>query len=98
MPSSTGSSAFADDDCCVGGKISAPNPPYESSFQRMSRHQIVRMLPARQRLDAVEPLADRGVRGGNVEAELLGRIVEIADHRDVGDGRSLAQHEGARRQ
>jgi sulfotransferase family protein len=37
------------------------------------------MLPAGQRLDAVEPLADRGMRGRDVEAELLGRVVEIGD-------------------
>jgi hypothetical protein len=42
----------------------------------MSGHQIVGMFPARQRLDAIEPGGDVLVLGGDIEAELLGRIVQ----------------------
>src|SRR5690242_10492685 len=61
----------------------------------MTRHQLVGMFPPGQGLDAVEPLADRRMRARDVEAELLGRIVEVADERDVRDGRALAEHERA---
>src|SRR5262245_59914105 len=61
--------------------------------QRVPRHEVVRVFPARERLDAIEPDRDVLVLRRNVEAELLRRIVEIADQRKVGDGRSRTQHE-----
>src|SRR4051812_13588392 len=51
------------------------------------------MLPARQRLDAAEPGRDVAVSSGDVEAEFLGRIIEIGAERDVGDGRARAENE-----
>ena len=59
----------------------------------MPRHEIVGMLPARQRLDPVEPSGDVFVLGGNIETELLGRIVEVGCQGKVGDGRALEQNE-----
>jgi hypothetical protein len=55
------------------------------------------MLPPRQCLDAAEPSGDVLVLGCNVEAEFLGRIVEIGDQREVRDSRTLAEHIGPRR-
>src|SRR5690349_7907917 len=63
--------------------------------QRMSWHQFVRVPPARQRLDPIKPCRDVLVCGRDVEAEFLGRIVEVADEREVRDGRTLAEDEGA---
>src|SRR5215813_2014227 len=87
-------------------RASADSNPFRSSrserrrvaqcglqVQRIPRHQFIRMLPSRQRLDAVEPLAGRGMRGRDVEAELLGRIIEIGRIGDVRDGRPFAQDE-----
>src|SRR5438093_12880750 len=71
-----------------------PSPPR----QRMAGHQVVGMLPARQRLDALEPGGDILVLGGDVEAELIGRVVEIGDERKVGDGRAVADKVGASRE
>src|SRR5690348_3998706 len=65
------------------------------TLQRITRHQLVGMLPAGQGLDAVEPPGDRRMGARDVEAEFLGRIVEVADERDVRDGRALAEHECA---
>ena len=45
--------------------------------QRMPRHQVIGMRPARQRLHALEPGRDVRVLGRDVEAELFGRIIEI---------------------
>src|SRR5437868_6236973 len=56
------------------------------------------MLPAGQRLDALEPGADVLVRAWDVETELVGRIVEIRAERNVGDGRALAQDEALPRE
>src|SRR5262249_2562279 len=63
--------------------------------RRMAGHQIVGMLPARQRLDALEPGRDVLVLGGDVEAEFLGRIVKIGDKRKVGDAGAVADNVGA---
>ena len=41
------------------------------------RHQLIRMRPARHRLDAVEPGADVFVLRGNVKAELVGRVISL---------------------
>ena len=63
------------------------------NFRRIPRHQLVRMHPARQRLDAIEPARDiLGCR--DVEAEFLGRIIQIGAEREIGDGRPLAEDEG----
>ena len=53
------------------------------------------MLPARQRLDALEPSRDMLVLRRDVEAELFRWIVQVGHQRQVGDGRPLAQHEVA---
>jgi hypothetical protein len=53
----------------------------------MTRHQIIGMRPAGQRFHAAEPRRDILVLCGDVEAEFLGRIVKVADKRNVGDGR-----------
>src|SRR5262249_53423774 len=78
---------------------SSPRVTHESSArQRMPRHQVIGMLPARQRFDAVEPYRDVLVLGGDIEAEFLRRIVEISDQREIGDGRARAEQEGPRRE
>src|ERR1035437_10287840 len=59
--------------------------------ERISRHQLVRMLPAGQGFHAVEPRPDCRMILDDVEAEFLGRIIQIAGHRDVGDGRPVTQ-------
>src|SRR3954463_11325976 len=59
----------------------------------MPRHQVVGMLPARQRLDAIEPYRDVLMLPRNVEAEFVRRIVEISRQREIGDGGARAQHE-----
>src|SRR5215510_11985101 len=64
----------------------------------MARHQVVGMLPSRQRFDAVEPYRDVLVLGGDIEAEFFRRIVEISDQREIGDGRARAEQEGPRRE
>src|SRR5262249_49109359 len=64
----------------------------------MARHQVVGMLPARQRFDAVEPYRDVLVLSGDIEAEFLRWIVEISDQREIGDGRARAEQEGPRRE
>ena len=56
------------------------------------------MRPARHRLDAVEPGADVFVLRGNVKAELVGRVVKIAGHGNIGDGRLGAQQVRVARQ
>ena len=63
----------------------------------MARHQIIRVRPARQRADAVEPGADVFVLRRDVEAEFLGRIVEVRDKRNIGDCRFGAEYERRRR-
>src|SRR3954452_2431356 len=62
---------------------------------RVPRHQIVGMLPARQRLDALALGGDRRMLLGYVEAELFGRVVEVAGKRHVRDGRPVAEQEFA---
>ena len=64
----------------------------------MTGHQVVGMRPAGQSLHAVEPRADVLVLSRDVEAELLGRIIEIAGQRYVGDGRRDAQNVRTTRQ
>jgi hypothetical protein len=56
------------------------------------------MGPSGQRLDAAEPRADILVFGGHIETEFIGRIVEITDQREVGDGRLRPEDEGAARE
>src|SRR5215510_3214432 len=58
----------------------------------MARHQVVGVLPARQRRDALEPGRDVLVLAGNVEAELIRRIIEIGNERKVGDGRAVTDN------
>ena len=53
------------------------------------------MRPAGQRFDALAPRADSRVVLADVEAEFLGRIMEVARKRYVRDGRPLAEHEFA---
>src|SRR6202041_1311059 len=60
----------------------------------MTGHQVVRMRPTGQRLDAIEPGGNVLVRRWNIEAELLGRIVKIGDQREVGDGRLGSENVG----
>jgi hypothetical protein len=60
-------------------------------LQRMPWHQLIGMLPSRQRLDAVHPSADVGMVLGDVEAEFFRRIVDVARKRDVGDCRPRAK-------
>jgi len=52
------------------------------------------MGPAWERLDAVEPGSDVLVARGDVETELLRRVIEVADQRKVGDGRLSAYDKG----
>src|SRR5262245_40093411 len=59
----------------------------------MPRHQLIRMHPAGQGLDALAPRRDRRMLLADVEAELLDRIVEVAGERDVRDGRAVAEQE-----
>src|SRR5262245_14944445 len=58
-----------------------PTQPTHASPPRnwMAGHQIVRMLPAGQRLDALKPGRDVLVLGRDVEAELIGRIIQIGN-------------------
>src|SRR5512136_1949109 len=51
------------------------------------------MLPAWQRPHAFEPSSDRRMIFGDVESEFLSRIIKIAGHRYVGDGRLVADEE-----
>src|SRR5262249_45390302 len=64
-----------------------------SPLQRIARHQLVRMLPARQRLHALEPGADVLVRARDIEAELLDWIIEIGAKGQIGDRRPRSEHE-----
>src|SRR5687767_14921589 len=57
-------------------------------LQRMSGHELVGVNPARQRPDALEPGADLRVIGPG-HAEFV-RPVEISAHRQIGDGRLVA--------
>src|SRR5690242_19540744 len=70
----------------AGGLRLRSTHPHSLWIQRMSWHELVGMFPSRQRLHAVEPLADRGMRARDVEPELFGRIIEIPGERDVPDG------------
>jgi hypothetical protein len=70
----------------------------KSLRQRMTGHQVIRMRPAGQSLHAVEPRADVLVLSGDVETELLGRIIEITGQRYVGDGRRDTQNVRTTRQ
>src|SRR5512136_2095311 len=51
------------------------------------------MLPAWQRPHAFEPSSDRGIIFGDVESEFLGRVIKIAGHGNIGDGRLVAYEE-----
>src|SRR5262245_29247722 len=62
------------------------------SRQRMAGHQVIGMFPARQRLDAIEPGSNVLVRRCDIEAELVRRIIEIGDEREVGDGGPIAEN------
>ncbi len=62
-----------------------------SGVGKPALHQIVRVRPAGQRGDAFCPGVDVG-EGGAVDAGFLIEI-EIADHRDVGQGRPVGDHE-----
>src|SRR5213082_3557702 len=62
---------------------------------RVPRHQIVGMLPPRQRLDALAPGGDRRMLLGYVEAEFLRRVVEVPGERHVRDSWPLAEEEFA---
>src|ERR1700730_5282337 len=62
--------------------------------QRMARHQLIGMLPSRQRLDALHEGADRRIVLGDVEAEFVCRVIEVGDERDVRDGWPRAEEEG----
>src|SRR3954469_6766580 len=64
----------------------------------MAWHQVVGMLPPRQRLDAVAPNRDVLVLPRNVEPEFIRRIVEVGRQREIGDGGARAQHERAGRE
>src|SRR5689334_18802487 len=70
-------------------------PHHEGLTYRMPRHQLVRMLPAGQRLHALAPCADRRMILADVEAEFFRRIVEVAGKRHVRDGRTIAKQEFA---
>src|SRR4029079_11546130 len=61
---------------------------------RVPGHEVVRMAPARLRLDPAEPRIDVRMRGAPVDTDLVVEE-EIAAQRDVGDGQALADHEGA---
>ena len=52
------------------------------------------MVPAGKGLHAREPGADRRMVLGDVEAIFFRRIVKICRHRDVGDGRPVAEQVG----
>src|SRR5579863_7061174 len=67
----------------------------DSGRQRMARHQIVGMRPARQRLDAIKPRGDVLMLRGKIKAVFLRRVVEVTGERYVGDGRLRAQKIGA---
>src|SRR4051794_29229016 len=64
----------------------------------MTRHQIIRVLPAWKRFDAIKPGGDVLVLSRYVETEFVRRIIEIADQRNVGDRGAFAQDEGRLRQ
>src|SRR5258708_12574945 len=59
----------------------------------MSGHEIVGMFPAWKGFDGVEPHCNVLVLGGDVEAEFLRRIVEVAGQRQIGDARPRAEQE-----
>src|SRR5690242_8682391 len=61
-------------------------------------HQLVGVLPARQRANPLGPRVDIGVALGPIVGMLLGWIVDVARHREVGDGRLVAGNEFRRRQ
>src|SRR5215813_14166997 len=61
----------------------------------MAGHQVVGMLPAWQRLDAPEPGRDVLVLAGDVEAELVWRVIEIGDERKIRDRGAVADDIGA---
>src|SRR6266852_6084395 len=62
--------------------------------QRISWHQLVRMLPPGQRLDAFHPGADRRIILGDIEAEFFSRVIHVARERYVRDGGTCAQEIG----
>jgi hypothetical protein len=49
-----------------------------SRIERIARHQVVGMLPVGKRFHPAEPSGDVFVFGGNVEAELLHRVVGVS--------------------
>src|ERR1700719_3497078 len=58
--------------------------------KRVAGHQVVGVLPTGQSSHALEPGAYGRVVLGDVKSELFGRIVQVAGHRDVCDGRPVA--------
>src|SRR5262245_10785988 len=62
-------------------------------FYALTRHQFVRVLPAGQRANPLGPRVDIGMAVGPIIAVLLGRIVDVACDRKVGDGRPVASNE-----
>src|SRR5580700_935104 len=82
----------------ISRRKGAASSGLRSSHQRMARHQLIGMLPSGQRLDALHEGADRRMVLGDVEAEFVRWIIEIANHRKVGDGRTVAKQEGGGRE
>ena len=48
---------------------------------------------ARQARHTVEPAVDRGMARGQIIAGLVGRIMQVGHHRDIGHARAFADHE-----
>jgi len=68
--------------------------PSVVALQPLSRQQIVGRPPSRQRRDSVKPCRYRRMTDGKIEARLLFGKHQIPDHRNVGDRRLFAYHEG----
>src|SRR5438874_8141351 len=77
----------------AGASSPAAAPVSGLGRQGVARQQLVGVYPAGQRGDAVEPASDAGIVAP-ADAELVGKI-EIAAQRQVGDGGTPAEHEGA---
>src|SRR4051812_30869506 len=61
----------------------------------MSRHDVVWVRPAPQRLHSLAPCTDRGVVFADVETEFLRRVIEISCERYIRHGRPVAEEEVA---
>src|SRR3954470_20811803 len=66
-----------------------------SPLDRVPRHDVVRVRPAWQRLQALTPCANCRMILADVEAELFRRKVEVARERNIRDSRPVAEHEFA---